>query len=49
VTGGSRAYLEQRRQVALNMQQQMLARGDTRAAERLGAVISQFNNQLSHR
>lgn len=44
-----RAYLKERRQVAINMQRQMLARGDTAAAQRLGAVIGQLNNQLGHR
>jgi hypothetical protein len=44
-----RAYLEQRRQVAINMQQQMLARGDTNAAQRLGGVIGQLDNQLHYR
>jgi hypothetical protein len=44
-----RAYLEQRRQVAINMQQQMLARGDTNAAQRLGSVIGQLDNQLHYR
>jgi hypothetical protein len=44
-----RAYLEQRRQAAINMQQQMLARGDTNAAQRLGTVIDQLNGQLGYR
>jgi hypothetical protein len=44
-----RAYLEQRRQVAINMQQQMLARGDTKAAQRLGTTIGQLNSQLGYR
>jgi hypothetical protein len=44
-----RAYLEQRRQVAINMQQQMLARGDTNAAQRLGSVIGQLNHELGYR
>jgi hypothetical protein len=44
-----RTYLEERRHVAINMQQQMLARGDTRAAQRLGAVIDQLNHQLRYR
>jgi hypothetical protein len=43
------SYLEQRRQVAINMQQQMLARGDTKAAQRLGTVIAQLNSQLGYR
>jgi hypothetical protein len=47
--GQRRAYLEQRREVAINMQQQMLARGDTKAAERLGGVIGQLNRELGHR
>jgi hypothetical protein len=45
----SPAYLEERRQVAINMQQRMLAHGDTQAVNRLGAVISQLNNQLGLR
>jgi hypothetical protein len=44
-----RAYLEQRRQAAINMQQQMLARGDTNAAQRLGTVIGQLNSELGYR
>jgi hypothetical protein len=44
-----RSYLEQRRQVAINMQQQMLARGDTNAAQRLGSVIGQLNRDLGYR
>jgi hypothetical protein len=44
-----RAYLEQRREAAINMQQQMLARGDTKAAERLGGVIGQLNQELGFR
>jgi hypothetical protein len=44
-----RSYLEQRRQVAIDMQQQMLARGDTNAASRLGVVIQQLNGQLGYR
>jgi len=48
-TGQRRAYLEQRRQVAINMQQQMLARGDTKAAQRLGGVIGQLNSELGYR
>ena len=45
----SRAYLEQRRQAAINMQQQMLARGDMQAAQRLGGVIAQLDSQLRYR
>jgi hypothetical protein len=41
-----RNYLEERRQVAINMQQQMLAQGDTNAAKRLGVVIQQLNGEL---
>jgi len=48
-TNQRRAYLEQRRQVAINMQQQMLARGDTKAAQRLGGVIGQLNSELGYR
>ena len=48
-TGQRRAYLEQRREVAINMQQQMLARGDTGAAQRLGGVIGQLNRELGYR
>jgi hypothetical protein len=48
-TGQRRAYLEQRREVAINMQQQMLARGDTKAAERLSGVIGQLNQELGFR
>ncbi len=44
-----REYLEERRRAAINMQQQMLARGDTNAAQRLGVVIGQLNSQLGHR
>jgi hypothetical protein len=44
-----RTYLEERRRVAINMQQQMLARGDINAARRLGAVIGQLDNQLHYR
>ena len=44
-----RAYLEQRRDVAINMQQQMLARGDVNAAQRLGSVIGQLNRELGYR
>ena len=44
-----RAYLEQRRQVAINMQQQMFARGDTKAAQRLGGVIGRLNSELGSR
>jgi hypothetical protein len=44
-----RAYLKERRQVAIKMQQQMLARGDTNAAQRLGAVIGQLDHQLGFR
>jgi hypothetical protein len=44
-----RAYLEQRRAVAINMQQEMLARGDTNAARRLGGVIGQLNSELGYR
>jgi hypothetical protein len=40
------AYLEQRREVAVNMQQEMLARGDAKAAQRLGRVIGQLNREL---
>jgi hypothetical protein len=47
--GQRRGYLEQWREVAINMQQQMLARGDTKAAERLGGVIGQLNRQLGYR
>jgi hypothetical protein len=47
--GQRRAYLEQRRDVAINMQQQMLARGDTKAAERLGGVIGQLDGELGYR
>ena len=44
-----RAYLKERRQVAINMQQQMLARGDTNAAQRLGTVIGQLDHELGYR
>jgi len=44
-----RAYLEQRHQVAINMQQQMLARGDVKAAQRLSGVIGQLNRELGYR
>jgi hypothetical protein len=44
-----RAYLEERRHVAIDMQRQMLARGDTRAAQRLGVVIAQLDHQLHYR
>lgn len=44
-----RAYLQQRREVAINMQQQMLARGDVNAAQRLGNVIGQLNRALGYR
>jgi hypothetical protein len=45
-TSQRRAYLEQRREVAINLQQQMLARGDVNAAQRLGNVIGQLNREL---
>jgi hypothetical protein len=48
-TNQRRSYLEQRRQVAINMQQQMLARGDTNAAQHLGSVIGQLNRELAYR
>ena len=44
-----RAYLEQRREVAINMRQQMLARGDMNAAQRLGGVIGQLDRELGYR
>jgi hypothetical protein len=44
--GGQRAYLENRRQTAIMMQREMLARGDKDAANRLGVTISQLNRQL---
>jgi hypothetical protein len=31
------------------MQQQMLAQGDTKAAQRLGTVIAQLNSEIGHR
>jgi len=43
-----RAYLEQRRGAAIVMQRQMWARGDRDAANRLGEVISDLNNQLGY-
>jgi hypothetical protein len=48
-TNQRRLYLEQRRQVAINMQQQMLARGDVKAAQRLSGVIGQLNSELGYR
>jgi arylamine N-acetyltransferase len=45
-SGGQRAYLENRRQTAIMMQREMLARGDKDAANRLGATISQLDRQL---
>ena len=48
-TNQRRSYLEQRRQVAINMQQQMLARGDMKAAQRLSGVIGQLDSELGHR
>jgi hypothetical protein len=45
---GRRAHLEERRQAAINMQRQMLARGDTKAADRLGVVIHELDNQLGY-
>jgi hypothetical protein len=44
-----RAYLEQRRGIAIHMQQEMLARGDMKAAQRLGSVIEQLNRELGYR
>jgi hypothetical protein len=44
-----RAYLLQRRQVAITMQREMWAKGDTNAANRLGAVIAQLDSELGHR
>jgi arylamine N-acetyltransferase len=41
-----RSYLEQRRATAIDMQRQMLARGDRGAADRLGATISQLDQEL---
>jgi hypothetical protein len=43
-----RAYLEQRREAAINMKQQMLARGDTKAANRLVVVIRRLDDQLGY-
>jgi len=45
---GHRAYLEQRREAAINMEQQMLARGDMKAADRLVVVIRKLDDQLGH-
>jgi hypothetical protein len=43
------AYLEQRRQVAIQMQREMMAQGDMKAAQRLGTVIAQLNTELHYR
>jgi len=44
-----RDYFEQRREAAISMEQQMLARGDIKAAQRLGSVIGQLNRELGYR
>jgi hypothetical protein len=44
--GGRRSYLENRRQTAIMMQREALARGDKGAANRLGATISQLDREI---
>ena len=45
--GERESYLVQRRNGAIRLQRQMLARGDRDAANRLGAAIEQLNRRIS--